>query len=489
VGLLLAGVLLDAAAMILPDPDVFFRSAVAPGARRIAGAAGLTRIGVDAIALDTPTLLFTFAVTVVTAGLVALVPALRASSSSPIDALKAGGTAAGSLGRRDFVLRTAPIVMQIALSLVLLTGAGLLVRSGMALQRTGLGIDPSHLLTVRVDLPGASYAPERGAAFHRELLERVGALPGIDAVALGSCAAVSGGCNQTRLRFLNPERDGFGVIGVHWVSPDYFSTLGITLVEGRSFAASDAAGRPKVVLVDAATARALWPDESPIGKIVAVDQGGFQDGAEVIGVVGSARYRAIETAATSDVYLPVAQSYQRRMLLFVRSTQPVQSLVAAIAAEVRALDPNLPLAEIKTMETRVDDAMWRTRVGTWLLGTFAGLAVLLTAIGIYGVMAETVARRMTEISVRMALGAQARDVLKLVLRRAMHVAVIGITVGVLAALGLTRLIGALLYDVQPHDPITFVAVALLLGLVALLACYLPARRASRVDAAIGLRGE
>jgi predicted permease len=300
---------------------------------------------------------------------------------------------------------------------------------------------------------------------------------------------VSGGCNGTRLRFLNPEREGFGVIGVHWVSPDYFSTLGITLVEGRNFGASDAAGQPKVVLVDAATARTLWPNESPIGKIVAVDQGGFHEGAEVVGVVSSARYRAIETAATSDVYLPVAQSYQRRMLLFVRSAQPVQGLAAAIEAEVRALDPNLPLAEIKTMETRVDDAMWRTRVGTWLLGAFAGLALLLTAIGIYGVMAETVARRTTEISVRMALGAQARDMLVMMLRRATLVTVIGLTIGVLAALSLTRLIGALLYDVQPHDPVTFVAVALLLGLVALLACYLPARRASRLDAAVGLRSE
>jgi predicted lysophospholipase L1 biosynthesis ABC-type transport system permease subunit len=243
------------------------------------------------------------------------------------------------------------------------------------------------------------------------------------------------------------------------------------------------------VLVDAAAARQFWPNESPIGKIVGVGQGGFDDGAEIVGVVGSARYRAIETAATPDVYLPIAQSFQRRMLLFVRSSLPVRNVVSAIAAEVRALDPNLPLAEIKTMETRVDDAMWRTRVGMWLLGAFAGLALLLTAIGIYGVMAETVARRTTEISVRMALGAQTRDILKLMLRRSTFVTVIGITLGVLAALALTRLIGALLYDVQPHDPITFVAVALLLGLVALLACYLPARRASRLDAVVALRSE
>lgn len=488
-GLLLAGLLLDAAAAILPDPDVFFRTAVAPGTRRLAGAAGLTRVGAHAINLDMTTLLFTFAVTVVTASLVALVPALRASSSSPIDALKAAGTAAGSLGRRDFALRAAPIVMQITLSLVLLTGAGLMVRSGIALHRTALGIDPVDVVTVRVDLPDASYTPELGAAFHRELVERVSALPGIDAAALASCAPVSGGCNGTHLRFLNPERDGFGVVGVHWVSPNYFSTLGITLVAGRNFADSDAAGRPKVVLVDATAARELWPNESPVGKVVAVDQGGFHDGAEVIGVVSSARYRAIENAATPDVYLPVAQSYQRRTLLFVRSTLPLQSVVAAIGAEVRGLDPNLPLAEIKTMETRVDDAMWRTRVGAWLFGAFAGLALLLTAIGIFGVMAETVARRTTEISVRMALGAQARDVLKLMLRRAALMTVTGITIGILAALGLTRMIGALLYEVQPHDPITFVAVALLLGLVALLACYLPARRASRLDAVVGLRSE
>ena len=489
VGILLADLLLTAATAVLPDPDVFFRTAMAPGARRIAGAAGLTRIGADAIGLDMATLLFTFAVTVATAGLVGLVPALRASSLRPPDALKAAGTAAGSLGGRDFGVRAGMIIAQIALSLVLLAGAGLMIRSGLALQGTELGIEPANMLTVRIDLPGASYTPERGAAFHRELLERVSALPGVDAATLGSCAPVSGGCNQTRVRFLNPERAGFGVVGVHWVAPDYFSTLGLTLVEGRDFAAGDATGRPKVVLVSAAAARELWPNESPIGKIIAVDQGGFQDGAEVIGVVSSARYRTIESGAMPDVYLPIAQSFQRRMLLFVRSTQPVQSVVGAIAGEVRALDPNLPLAEVKTMETRVDDAMWRTRVGAWLLGAFAGLALLLTAIGIFGVMAETVAQRTTEIGVRMALGAQTRDVLRFMLRRATFVTAVGIAVGVVAALALTRLMGALLYDVQAHDPLTFVTVTALLGLVALSACYLPARRASRTDAVVALRSE
>jgi putative ABC transport system permease protein len=276
---------------------------------------------------------------------------------------------------------------------------------------------------------------------------------------------------------------------MHWATPDYFSTLGIPLLEGRNFEERDRAARPKVVLINEAAARAYWPNETPIGKVVAVFQGGFQDGAEVIGVVADARYRTIESAATPDAYVPLAQSYRSRMQLFVRSGLPHEAVANAVSREVRALDPTLPLAEVKTMEARVDDAMWRTRAGAWLLGAFAFLALLLTAIGIFGVMAQTVAQRTSEIGVRMALGAESSDVVRLMLRRAAVVTLCGVAVGIVAALGFTRLLESMLYGVRAHDPLTFAAVTVLLAVVALLACYLPAHRAARVDAVVALRSD
>jgi putative ABC transport system permease protein len=304
---------------------------------------------------------------------------------------------------------------------------------------------------------------------------------------------LSGGCNGTIMWFPpdGPHRDGSDPsIGIHWVTPDYFSTLGIRLVGGRSFADRDRSGQPKVLLVNEAAARTIWPGGTPIGKTVAVGQGSFGDsGGVVIGVVSDVRYRAIEIAARPEVYLPLAQSYQPRMRLFVRSNLDAKGLIRAVAREVRALDPSLPLSEIKTMKERLADAMWRTRVSVWLLSAFAALALLLTAIGIFGVMAQTVAQRTSEIGIRMALGARSRDVLALVLRRAAAVTSAGIVLGGAGAFALTRVMASLLYGVRSDDPQTLIVVALLLGVVALAAGYLPARRATRVDAIAALRAE
>jgi predicted permease len=490
-GLFVAASLLSAATVLLPEMDVFFSTAISPGVPRIAGAAGLTRIGASMIGLDGPTLIFTCLVTFATAGVVALVLASRAASSSPIDALKAAGST-GSAGRRDFAARATLLITQIALAVVLLAGAGLMVRSAAELRGTGIGIDATDVLTVRVDLPPASYNPEQGRAFYEQLVERVRALPGIDAVSMASCAPVSGGCNRTGLAFVRAPSvisDDDLLIGVHWATPEHFEMLGVPLLQGRRLNENDRIGRPKVVLINEAAARAYFPNDTPIGKSVSVGQGGFNEGAEVVGVVANVRYRGIESAATPDVYIPLAQSYRSRMQLFVRSRLDTQSLVTAISGAVRALDPNLPLSQVKTMDARLGDAMWRTRVGAWLLSAFALLALLLTAIGIFGVMAQTVARRTAEIGVRMALGARGPDVLRLVLGRATIVTIAGITLGTAFALGLTRAIGSLLYGVEAHDPLTFVAVALLLCLVALAACYLPARRATRIDAVVALRSE
>ena len=491
-GLAVASALLLVATALLPDPDVFFRTAIAPGVQRITGASGLTRIGASMIGFDATTLLFTCGVTVLTAAVVGLLPALHASSLRPSDALKTGTSGAGTRGFRGLGTRAGLVSTQIALALVLLTGAGLMLRSAARLHDTPTGVEPEHVLTVRFDLPRATYTPEKGISFYEQLVERARALPGVESVGLSDCPPVSGGCNATSIWFDGQPRRGAGydpIVGVHWATTDYFSTLGIRLLRGRHFTSADRMGQPRVALVNEAAARTFWPNADPIGRTIAVGQGGFHTGAQVIGIVTNVRYRTIETAATPDVYVPLSQSYQARMRMFIRGRIDSGDLVSGLNRELRALDPNLPLSEVKTMEERLGDAMWRTRVSAWLLSAFAGLALLLTAIGVFGVMSQSVAQRTSEIGVRMALGAQTRDVLGLVLGRAMIVTGAGLLIGLAAALALTRLLTAFLYEVRASDPITFITVVVLLGSVALVACYLPARRATRIDAVSALRAE
>jgi putative ABC transport system permease protein len=438
--------------------------------------------------------------------LIALVPALQASALRPVDAIKTGGGRGSATGFEGFGARGALVAAQMMLAIVLVAGAGLMLKSVARLHDTGIGVSTDGLLTARIDLPSGGsgsfsgttmfraggYTPERRVIFFTQLTGRLRALPGVESVGLADCPPVSGGCSGTVIGF-EPgrhryQRDMPG-IGVHWAAPEYFATAGIALRKGRVFTSDDRQGRSKVVLVNEAAVRAFWPNVDPIGKRITLGMGGFEDGAEVVGVVSDVRYTAIETAAPPGAYIPFLQSPQSRMRLFVRSGLDEQTLAAAIRRELRALDSNLPLTEIKTMEERVGDAMWRTRVAAWLLSSFAALALLLTSIGIFGVLSQIVAQRTPEIGVRMALGAQKHDVLRVVLMRAAALAAIGIVSGIALALALTRVIAALLYQVEPGDPQTLGAGALLLAVIALLACYLPARRATRVDPIIALRYE
>jgi predicted permease len=303
---------------------------------------------------------------------------------------------------------------------------------------------------------------------------------------------VSGGCNGTTARFPDRPSSSSGVnpIGVLWASPKYFDTLGIRLVRGRTFTEHDRVGQPKVVVVNEAAARAYWGSEDPVGKRIAVGQGGFGgEGAEVVGVVADVRYGAVETSVNPDVYLPLLQSNRMWGYLFIRSGTSAATLVPALRADVRALDSDLPLTDVKMMQERFGDATWRTRMGAWLLGLFAALALLLAALGIYGVMSQGVQQRTREIGVRIALGAARRDILRLIIGRVLGIALAGIVLGVLLAIPAMRLLATLLYQVRPGDPIVFSTLAAILLSVALLAGYLPARRAARVDPLTTLRAD
>ena len=278
-GLAVAALMLGAASALLPDSEIFFRTAVAPGTPRTAGAAGLTRIGAAMIGLDGATLLFTCGVAVLTAIFVSLLPAVQASMLHPVDALKAGQSSSGR-GLRWLGARAALVTAQIALALILLAGAGLMIRSAQQLRGTGIGVTHRNVLTARLDLPRATYTGETGGALFAQLVARVRALPGVVSVALGSCPPVSGGCNTTILWFppAGPRRAGNDpTVGIHWVTPDYFSTLGIKLLGGRGFTDFDRPGQPEVLIVNESAARAIWPNDTPIGKRAAVGQGSFGD--------------------------------------------------------------------------------------------------------------------------------------------------------------------------------------------------------------------
>jgi putative ABC transport system permease protein len=453
---------------------------------------GLTRVGLSLVGFDLTVLLFTVAIAGATAVLFGLGPAWRASRRDLTATMKTGSPGAVTSGARGLALRNLLIVGEIALALVLLTAGGLMLKSVVRLQATEIGFDPDALLTVRVALPGPQYSAQRATQFLDQLVGRLAGHGNIDAVAYGSCAPVSGGCNRTMATFPGRPPAPAGrdpIVGVLWASPRYFDTLGIRLIRGRVFTDRDRVGQPKVVVIGETTARAFWGTGDPIGQRIAVGQGGFQDGAEVVGVVADVRYGSVETSVIPDVYMPLLQSMRSSGFIFIRSRTSAEPLVSAVRRDVQALDPDLPLTDIKTMEQRFNDATWRTRTSAGLLGVFAALALFLAALGLYGVMSQGVEQRRRELGVRMALGATGRDIMRLIIGRAFVLAVAGTVAGVVLAVPSMRLLTALLYQVTPTDPAVFTLLALTLIAVAVLAGYIPARRATRVDPLISLRAE
>jgi putative ABC transport system permease protein len=454
--------------------------------------AGLTRVGLGMLGLDGVTLLFTLGVTAATALLFGLGPAWRAARRDLTATLRAGSSGAVSQGASKLGVRTFLIVGEIALALVLLTAGGLMLKSAARLQSTELGFQPDSLLTVRLALPAPKYNQARATQVIVDLLERLKQEPGIDAVAYGSCPPISGYCNATTATFPDrpPAAPGTSpVVGVYWASPALFDVLGVRLMRGRVFNDQDRVGQQKVVVINETAARAFWGSADPVGKRIAVGQGGFHSGAEVIGVVADVRYGTVEAAVRPDVYLPLLQAARTWGIIFVRGRSTPGQLVPAVRAQIRALDPDLPLIDVKTMDDRFSDATWRTRASAWLLGVFAALALTLAAIGIYGVMSQAVSQRAREIGVRLALGADRADILRLILGRAIIFSTTGVLLGVALAIPSMRALTALLYQVKPGDPTVLALLAAGLLLVAMFASYLPALRATRLDPLTTLRSE
>lgn len=447
---------------------------------------GIGAVGFDAIRLDGSALAFTFALTVAVGLLFGLAPALGATRPGLVADLKGGSTGAG---RRTGTARRALVVAEVALALVLLAGSGLMIRSLGNLLAVDPGFDGRNILTLRLSIPAGNVAPDSMPGFYDRLQQEIAGVPGVQQVAIADCPPLNNGCNGTIMTFADRPSSATGnaMVGVHWVSNNWFSTMRVPLRRGRLFATDDRLNAPKVVLINDAAARQYFPGEDPIGKRVAVYQGGFHTGAEVIGIVGDVRYGTIDSTARPDVYISYGQARISRMMLFVRSAGDPSAVAPAVQAAARRVAPFAPVYDMRSMSARAATASAQSRFSAVLLGLFAAVAVALAVMGIYGVLSFAVAQRTGEIGIRMALGAERGRVLGLVLRDAAVLAVIGLGAGIVAALALTRVLRGMLFEVTTTDPVTYAAMVSILAMAVALAAWVPARRAARVDPVIALR--
>jgi putative ABC transport system permease protein len=440
--------------------------------------------------LDSRALGFNFALALGAGLLFGLLPALQSSFVDVNAALKdgAGGSGAGFHGRGKAGSGGLLVVGETALALVLLSGAGLTIKSLMRLQSVDLGFAPENLLQMTV------YARDAKPEFYERALARVRALPGVEAASFSRNAPLLGRYTATALIDIEGRADVKQAgVGFHSVSPDYFKTLGIAPLRGRVFTPQDRAGAPRVALINKAAAEKFFRGEDPIGKrlrpYARPQYQTTEQSVEIVGVVADVPYGRLEEGIGPDVYVSSLQPTGRTPILIIRSSVDPAALTAAVRREALQLDRNVPLTAVQTMRERAAEATSRTRFIAVALGSFAGLALLLAGIGIYGVLAYNVSARTREIGIRVALGAQPADVVRLALKEGMSLAVIGAGVGLMASLALTRLMQGLLFGVSANDPSTFSAITLLLLGVAWLACWLPARRATKVDPLVALRRE
>lgn len=442
----------------------------------------------NAITIDSRVVIFTVLIAFVTSLFFGSIPALQVFRINLVTALK--GSSAAVTGNK--ATGSLLVITEVALALVLLTGAGLLVNSFIRLQKVPSGVQPEQLVAMSINLPRATYRDSQARlAFIDRLMPRLAASPGVKSVGFGSNLPLDAGLQGTSFQI-----EGQPVVSenrphthVSIVSPGYFQTLGISVLQGRDFSRNDTSDSPGVVIVNNELARKYFGNENPIGRRVDM---GFRDGTplEIIGVASDVRQTGLQADPYPGMFLPYSQYQSSVPLVFVlRSANDPAAVAAAVRQELRQVDPQLPIYDVKTMDQVLYTVTARPRFLTFLLVIFASVAVLLAAIGIYGIMSYTVAQRTREIGIRAALGAQRRDLLRMVLGRGLKLTLIGIMLGVAGAFGLTRLMSNLLFGVSATDPLTFAGVAALLVIVALLASYLPARRATKIDPLVALRYE
>ncbi|HEV2864460.1 MAG TPA: ABC transporter permease [Pyrinomonadaceae bacterium] len=445
------------------------------------------------VGLDWKVLGFALALSLATGLLFGLAPALLASSPNLSGSLKEGGGRGSTEGSRGKRLRSALVVAEIALALVLLAGAGLMARSFAVLQHVDPGFKGDRVLTADLSLPAAKYKENPQVVnFFGQLAGRVAALPGVEKAAAVSALPLAGGVDMIAFSIEGrPEPPAEQVWDAEYrvVTPGYFETLSIPLIRGETITERHTADQPAVTVINETMARKFWPNEDPIGKRINLGNPETSPWRTVIGVVRDTKHEGLDKEAYAQMYAPFAQFPRRSMTVVARTAGDPLGLVAGVRREVAAIDKDQPLSNALTMERVLADSVARQRFQMTLTLIFAGVGLLLAAVGIYGVVSYTVAQRTHEFGVRIALGAQGRDVLGLVVRHGIVLAAAGVGVGLLGSLLLARLLSSLLYGVSTSDPLTFAGVSLLLTGVALLACYVPARRATRVDPLTALRHE
>jgi len=438
--------------------------------------------------LDGRVLVFTLGLSLLTGVLFGLAPALAVSKPYFGAALKESAPLLGT-GRRWLGLRNLLVVTQVALSLVVLIGAGLCVQSLRRLQAIDPGLEPAKVLTASFDLSLSGYNEARGRQFFAQLSERVAKLPGVEAVSLARGVAFSAfsWIRSATIEGYQPQPNERLAFNFNSISPNYFQTLGAPLVRGREFTTQDGMGAPRAVIVNEAAAQRYWPGEDAVGK--RLKYGSLDQFAEVVGVVRNTREKGLTADPRPTIYVPLQQQYAGDLTLHVRTAMEATTMLAALRREVQALDPALPVYNLMTLAEQKNGSLYAERMAAALLTLFGLLALLLASIGLYGVLSYAVTERTCEMGIRLALGAQPRDVLKLVVGQGLRLTLVGLLLGLAVAAALTRWLEKLLFGVSATDPLTFAVIALLLTAVAFVACWAPARRAALVDPLVALRQE
>jgi putative ABC transport system permease protein len=439
----------------------------------------------DSVAIDGHVLSFTLLISLLTGITFGLAPAWQRAQTDLNVTLKAASRSnSGGLGRTR--TRNALVVTQVALSLLLLISAGLLLKSFVALRSVDPGFDPRNVMSVRVNLSREYGNEQKRSAFYERLLDEVKSIPGVESATVVSPLPFSFISNQS---FRVPGRppDPAEMLSAQYnvVSPDYFRALRIRITRGRAFTDQDRTGSPPVALVNETLAQRMWPGENPLGNRLGLGS----DESEVVGVFADIKQRQLDSEPRMQICVPMLQQASRVMFLAVRGRSEATMLWPAIRERIAAQDPELPVSDVALLEERVAGSIRKQRFAMLLLAVFAGIALALAIVGLYGVMSYLVAQRTREFGIRMALGATLRDMVRLIVGQGLKLVLAGLVLGVAGSLALTKVLAGMLFSVRATDPVTFVAVCTLLAAVSAIACYLPARRATKVDPVVALRAE